>query len=413
MRKSSNNATPNLNLTRLDSYPIYDQFADLVYRFLPQIQIQMELLDQIETSPNNASLLYKIVQQIQGFHSIYLQSSLKTIDLKAILFQIAKANEIELKDDIILSKKGGLKTEIKQRRMSFAAMKYADADRLLTIDLLREMTDLDVLCSLNGYRLPYYNEKEGRGMYESFFDQYLKEILKITPNNEERKIFLLFQDVIYIVHIFTEFLISLLEVIFEILNLIKTRIKGAELTIDLKLNFKEIQSIQLENLTSCFQDPEKVFLTFRTRKLIRSISDVELGNVSWITKLESYDHALKDSLDLYKMNCNTFTNKINQLKFEHQDDNRIKGLLNDIIIFIAEIKDFISNLENPKTIYTEFFETGKELLKMLDNLEIQHPIKYGLTPRTGRSKIFNLSLSSSDNESPRSDKEGFLRNLKK
>ena len=420
MRKSG--TTPKLNLSIPDLsnlHQIYNNFLDLFQQLVPQLKMQMELLEQIETSSQNQSLLFKIIQQIQAFNSDYLKTSIGNIDLDQILSKISNKGEIEIREGMIFSKKGGLKTEtkvilkqeIKQRRMSFAAMKYADADRLLSKDSLKEMLDLDILCSLNGYRLPYYNEKEGRGMYESFFDIYLKEILDNAPQNSKRNLFLLLQEIIYIIHIFTEFLISLLEVFFEIINLIKTRIKGAELTIDLKLNLKEMTSIEWENLIACFTDSEKLFLSFRTRKLIRTISDVELGNVSWITKLESYDHALSDALDLYKMNCETFIQKINDLKVENEEDVQVRALLNDIYILIDEIRAFILSLANPKKTYLKFLNYGKELLQIFDQLEIQHPIKYGLTPRTNRNRIFNRSLGSSTS-SPRSDTES-PRNEKK
>ena len=146
------------------------------------------------------------------------------------------------------------------RRLSFVSTKYADTDEFITKSKLKEMSDLEYLFMLNAYRLPYCEKNDGRSMYESFFDQFIRLLVREDEFKDDDGFrYMVLQECVFIIHIFTEFTVSIIECIIEIVNVINTRIKTLSLNIDMKLNLREISEPIMDYIITCFNDENKIY----------------------------------------------------------------------------------------------------------------------------------------------------------
>ena len=427
--KLSLRQTPDLPDVAHDFHRLHESYLKSVVNLCSYIKNQLELIDviEIDAPTNNTSLLFRMIESTQSIDEKFIQKKLQNdeILLKQILDELVKMGEIDVKDGIIFSKRGKPKTvvgkvENNSRRISFANTKFFDGDQLLHVDRLKEMSDLDFLLSLNAYYLPYLNGSKNRSMYESFYNVFIQ---KLTEKGASIS-FTILQESIYMIYIVTEFTVAIVECILEIINIVNTRIKTAQLTTEVKLMFAEIDNPLLDHLMTIMDSTDKIYHEFKSKKLLTSTNDREVmrssKNVSWLTKVENYSEALANACELYKASCSAFQLKLDQLKDsvvsrvgggcegngEVEKEGELKGFLNNMIIYVNEAMQFINFVEKDGGAYNSSLSAGLQILKFLDLMEQKYPVKYGgvVTPRSARNGG-NTSNSSAE-ASPRSDIEG-------
>ena len=434
MRKSGTSRL-NLNLSNVDQEAVrkidekHDSFTGLANTMVPIIQYQLELLDNLElvskgSLNQNTSLLYKIVIELIGLDSRYLQS--RSYHFDNAIAAAVKRGEINCIEGIIFSKRGAPKNKIEEqsvRRMSFAATSYFDNTELLRVEALKQMTDLEFFFSMNGYHLPYATSTNRRSMYESFFNVFIEEVMALDAQNEklispERYLFQILQETIYSIHMITEYSVSVAECIIEMVTVVNTRLKGLSMDINLKLpNYSGASSPVLDHLLSCFHDENKVFPQFMTRKLLLAVNELKTtGPIDWLSKISNYGESLNDAIEgPYQQAAIGLERSIQSLRnglplnqmFEPDTNNEIKGdligvYLTDVELYVSEFKKFIILLGEEQSIYHQLYQSMIDLLEGLVILQQQYPVKYGghQTPRTPRSGN-GRSLTASPSSSPR------------
>jgi len=437
----------------------YSLLLEAVTEMGPNIRTQMEELDQFDVVYDdnakkninqNKSLLFNIATQVKELDGYFLKMKLREKNLDELLKELSGI--IDVKYDVIVSKTGApKKTSIEMfsdrnsernnekrnsekrasdrrnsitrpRRLSFVSTKYSDTDEFITKTRLREMSDLDYLFMLNAYRLPYCEKNDGRSMYESFFDQFIRLLVREDEFKDEDGFrYMILQECVFIIHIFTEFTVSIIECIIEIINVINTRIKTLSLNIDMNLNLREISEPIMDYIITCFNDENKIYYGFKNKKLVSAISDRDQeildgremskqnDNINWSSKISDYNKALEECEKLYTQNCIAFTQKIGELKTIRDDqDPRIASLLINIAVFIDNFHTFLTFTLQKGNPYRQMFYYAIEVFQVLESLQKRFPVKYGKTPRSGRSSRSGShpfyrtpSSNSIDLESPR------------
>lgn len=443
---------PSLNLSRLSTpdlevdtaRQIYDRLESVINHVVPLLKTQLDLLDDVDLGSDNASdenrsFLYSLVKQIEAFDSNFIRSKLSEEGmLEECLNNAQKRGEIDYGDGVIFARRGSRKTEVKKvaspvRRISFAATTFADNHSILHQSTLLEMTDLEYLFYLNGYHVPYSKSKNHRSMYESFISILVQVATEGEPfDSEEAACFQVLQECIFMIHIITEFTVSIIECILEIIRAVNARIKTIGLTIDQKLNLPELQHPTLEHLILCFNDERKIFAQFRKQKITGSQNELDgvtpgenslrFGNsgrdalrnsINWSSKINTYNRSLIDAVELYSINCSAFMDKVKALKadigrkFESEEGSksaRSEYFLSQVYIYVNELQSFMTTLATRDDLYIRMVDNSLELLDTLQSLENKYPVRYGLTPRK-RGSPLNRSRNSSATSSPRSDTE--------
>jgi len=422
----------NLSSISIDEEAVYDldqkheTFATCCKSLVLVIRHQLELLDDLEitgSKATNNSFLHKIVAEIVGFNSCYLQSQTAYFE-QAVAVSIKKG-EVDFRDGMFFSKRGGRKTNIEEksvRRMSFAATNYCDNTEILRLEKLKEMTDLEFLFSLNGYHLPYANSTSRRSMYESFFSVFINEVSTIAnqsaaPSGEDESpeaetaaayLFALLQESIYMLHSVTEYTVSIAECIFEMMSWVNPRLKSIPMSINLRLpTYTGASTPLFEHLTSCFTDENKIFSQFTKKRLITAINERGKDEIlDWKGRLDNYAHSLGDGLELYQSGCERFIESIRAYRkrwclrsitvgrsaggIESQSEvyrPDIEIYLTDVELYLDQTRRFILLLTEEQSVYRQFYRSAINLLDALNAVQEKYPIKYGgtVTPRNQKS----------------------------
>lgn len=397
------------------------------------IRHHLELSDNIETiecGSDNNSLLYKTVMELIALDSRYLQSQKKYFG--AAIEKTVKKGEADLRDGMIFSKRGARKTDIEAvsiRRMSFAATSYCDTTEILKVTRLAEMTDLEFLFSLNAYHLPYANSTPRRTMYQNFFDVFIREVVDLSATQhqqedeekiEEAHLFGILQETIYMLHMATEYTVSIVACIFEMIAWVNPRLKSIPMSINLKLPaYNGASSPLLDHLTRCFGDGNKVFNQFSKRRLIHAINELREDEIKdWKGRLQNYGHSLDDAFEPYIDGCDRFLDSVKKL---HQDrDTMFEGpgkedierrqeidvYLTDVELYIDQTRAFILLLSAEQSVYRQFYQSAIDLLDLVDRMQEKYPIRYGGSvtprgPRSPRTPPKPRSQTNSNNGSPR------------
>lgn len=410
----------------------YELLSGAFINTVPILKYQLDLVDDVDISSErdaNKSFLYYLVKQIEKLDSKYLISKIREDNLDELLDRDSVKREINIKENVILTKRGACTTNLEDiktiRRLSFGACMFNDSETILRKNKILDIKDdLTYLFTLNGYELPYSWSKIGRSMYEPFFSSLINEAL-LDDNFKTLDGFTynVLQECVYMLHLMTEFTVSIVECIMEIICMINNRIKTVSLVIDLKFNLKELFHPTFEHLLDCFRDERTVFYGFRKRKITGSKSELDRireelnGNIdnqliknsiNWSSKISDYNQSLIDAFQLYKNNCNTFSIKINELRetskiFDGEKANIVQLFLSGCFIYVNELYLFIKNLEQRESYYESLYNNGWNFLRTLEILERQYPIKYGITPRSEiespltRSRSNSISRSNSTN----------------
>lgn len=415
LMRTSRSAFPRLNLEAVDQEvvngldDVHQAFIQSVQDMAVPLRHQLELLDDLEVvakGTDNNSLLHKIVIEMVALNSCYLQGQVHHFD-QAIAMAVRKG-EIDHRDDMLFSKRGGRKTNIDERsirRMSFAATNYSDNTEILRTGKLAEMTDLEFLFSLNGYHLPYANSTARRSMYEAFFSVFVEAVTSSanrnseTAKSEQSYLFALLQETIYMLHTVTEYTVSITECIFEMVTWVNTRLKSVPMSINIKLpSYNGAISPLLDHLTGCFNDGNKIFAQFTKRKLITAINELRSEEMKdWKGRLQNYHSSLLDGFELYSDGCERFLNSIESYRQRRQETlqqengeysrrQEIDVYITDVQLYIDQTKKFILLLAAEQSVYRHFHQSAIDLLDMLAALQEKYPMRYGgVTPRNPKS----------------------------
>lgn len=406
---------------RTENFIHQERYLQATGKLSSYLMMQLDFMDITDLSSSTTfvgelklSFLAKTVEKIKDIDGNFVQSIMSDEPEKVenILQQLVQGKEIEIRDGIIFSKRGAPKnlpyvkeetrsrrssiSSIKEsRRISFASTKFFDGDLFLTVSRLQKMSDLDFLMSLNGYHLPFYEDSTSeRSMYEYFFSSFLDNLIgKLHVKNENGDVlscqeygYLVLQECIFQIHMVTEFWISTIECILEIVSIINVRI---ELT-------KRGSGVSLTSLKEAFCDDNKIFNDFKSRKLLKSVVEDDqwkdrtksLGaKDSSLQKIEKYSEALYDALKLYAMNCSAFLTKLSELRdigkkqldaweilgdlqsprqWEQDQYIRLVSFINDVIIYIGQFESFLKDVENDEGFYETTLSCGLSFLKELE-----------------------------------------------
>lgn len=435
------NKSLRLSIATSSEFPEQQELRDSFRRLnanlnnvLPVMLTKLELLDQLDLGTgHNNSLLFDIVNQLKSLDQTYLSSKWKSCNQSALTAKLIKLGEVDIQDGLVFSKRGARKTEIMTskmtnmeapRRMSFAATKYRDASDIFHILSLETMTDLQWIFYLNAYYLPYCGLTEGRSMYEHMISTLMKDLtMDERYQTRQAVVFKVLQETICPLHIMVEFTVSLVECVLEMITLINGRIKTAPLNIGQNLDLPDFNHPTWEHLMACFQSNDKIYHSFRKRKLLLSANNGDSsrgGDISWTSKISDFHEGLLDALDLYDLNCKTFAVTLRGLKIEISDFRQIE--VGEGLVQLSKAEDFVSkililNIELQNLIeffrqgvYEEFYQSSYDILELLEQLQEKYPIVYGgtVTPRTLRPIPLRKSSAS---DSPRnSDTEGSKNN---
>lgn len=422
-------------LTKLQD--TYEEYNSSLSRMAKCLKEKLELLDS--ENGDGISLYSTLIQNLKSLDGTYIQSRLhdKT-KLRHIWTKLVAANEVQLNNNQIIVvrwqnkpetdstkplktsnplNKHSDKSTTRPRRISFASIKVYDADKILTTEELFSMTDLKFLFSLNGYHLPGCDSTKERGIYEHFFDRFLQLLLEDSTSLKGNKsihggnfkydsleeyVYLVLQETIFMLHTIVELFVNVIELLLEMINFIQLRIKTASSVTCLKIVLHETADPVLTFVMTNFSDPERAFVDFSSQKLIRSassrkssldpsdktISD-EKPDSEWTAKLVEYSIVLNDAIEIYEGNCQQCLNSLESLKdrgavslFKEdtvQASNKLeatRGFCNNIVVFIGEFQSLLKQLRDGP-LYRDFLDRSLTLLRLFDEVEASHPVKYG------------------------------------
>jgi hypothetical protein len=446
-----------------ETYEDYNVSLSLMAKCLKE---KLELLDS--ENGDGISLYSTLIHNLKSLDGTYIQSRLRdTSKLRHIWTKLVAANEIQLNENqiIIVRWQGNpsidskpLKTSNpldmnsdkhptgRPRRISFASIKVYDGDKILTTEELAAMTDLKFLFSLNGYHLPGCDSTKERGIYEHFFDRFLKLVLEDSRSLKGNKsmhgsnfqydsleeyVYLVLQETIFMLHTIVELFVNVIELLLEMINFIQLRVKTASSVTSLKVILHDSADPVLTFVMTNFTDPERAFVDFASQKLIKGLSkqsaplpaDKPSGNGSrkgsddridseWTARILEYSAVLEDAIDIYEENCQQCLTSLSSLKdrgavslFKSDTTSSkleaTKGFCNNIIVFIGEFQSLLKQLKTGP-VYREFLDGSLTLLRMFDGLETSHPTKYGsLRKSMNSSSRSSPSTPRSTESSPR------------
>lgn len=416
-------------LTRLQD--TYENYHAALGNFAPLLKEKLELLDS--DNGDGICLYTTLIDNLKQLDGTYIQDLLKD-DLprfRLIFTKLVMANEVQLDGNKIIVVRGtpkALRQESKisvptsvpeistskkptrpPRRLSFPSLKVYDGDKILTTEDLLRMTDLKYLFSLNAYHLPGCDSTKERGIYEHFFDNFLKLVLQepssnleiVKPETIDGYVYLILQETIFMLHTVVELFVNVIECLLEMVTFMQLRIKTASSMTTLRVSLREPSNPVLAFVILNFNDPERAFVDFATRKLIKPNGRQD---TEWISKFSGYAAMLTDAIELYDVQCDDCVENLKRLKdrgavsfFSHHDAavsaklNLARAFCNNIMVFIGEFKNLLKHLrEGP--LYRDFCQQALTLLRLFDDIETVHPVKYG---RSRRSSVSALNRSGS------------------
>lgn len=383
----------------------YSQSAGKLLSYLiMQLNFMDTIEDQYVGSPrecydsNAISFLAGIIEKIKEIDGTLVQSKIISSEenFKKILDELVINGDIDIRNGLIFSKSGIPKTDVnvesRDRRISFISTKFFDGDRLIKVTDLKEMTDLDFLMFLNGYHLPFL--KTGtpkRSMYEKFFNEFLNKILgKLDLEKSHLSCgeygYIILQECIFQIQMITEYWISVIQCVTEIMSIIYNQIKILDTGTEISFNF----------LKETFDAEDKIFKNFNSKKLLKSVAirtscEGILVDDKYSTRIEKYSEALNEAIELYMMNSSTFLIKLDQMKevgkkycespreWEQQRYSKIISFMNDVIVYIDQFEKFLRDVKDEKGLYEVASKSGLDFLQELGmNSKTITPPKKGM-----------------------------------
>lgn len=357
------------NATSFREFPEKDQLQNLqaslvrtLAKTVPLLKSQLELLDDVDISESqplssnsvklgrsdNGSLFYSLATRVEDLDACYLQNKLKGLDFDKFLAKMQRIGNVDIRDGLIFTRTGARKTDIRTsgiRRLSFAATTFNDTSAFLNKNKLLEMTDLQYLFYLNAYYVPYLGLSEGRSMYQTFFGVAVSNLLEGDDLHSPAGFgFHVLQEAIYPIQMVTEYTVSLIECILEIVTVINTRIRTSSTSIEQRLDLTVLKDPALEHILECFNSEHKVYASFKKRKILSAIRETDAvspksdcspekrdqlltssGNeinlrerekqsINWRSKIRDYHQALLSAVDAYKVQCEVFLEQLHELK---------------------------------------------------------------------------------------------------
>jgi hypothetical protein len=355
--------------TSFREFPEKEQLQDLqaalvrtLAKTVPLLKSQLELLDDVDISESqpsssnsvklgrsdNGSLLYSLATRVEDLDACYLQNKLKGLDFDKFLAKMQRIGNVDIRDGLIFTRTGARKTDIRTsgiRRLSFAATTFNDTSAFINKNKLLEMTDLQYLFYLNAYYVPYLGLSEGRSMYQTFFGVAVSNLLEGDDLQSPAGFgFHVLQEAIYPIQMVTEYTVSLIECILEIVTVINTRIRTSATSIEQRLDLSMLKDPALEHILECFNSGDKVYASFKKRKILSAIRETDAvspksdrspermslprvgsGNevnlrerekqvINWRSKIRDYHQALLSAVDAYKIQCEVFLEQLQELK---------------------------------------------------------------------------------------------------
>tara|TARA_R110002072_G_scaffold45565_4_gene126742 strand:+ start:26365 stop:27804 length:1440 start_codon:yes stop_codon:yes gene_type:complete len=366
----------------------------------PLVENQLNLFDETnitddqKSNGEKKSLTYVIAEGMKKMNSNYLSSILTPGRLQVFLDDILSDNRYIISGNDIIPAK-----HEQSKQYDVVRTIYVDSDDpFLKIDDLYTMSDLEWLSNINAYQVCYSGCKLGRTRYEYFFGPLIEFLVKEDDTNYENMMFQVLQDTSPYLHLVSEYTISIIEMLIQLVAMTNSRIKTSPLTIRLDLRLNAIDHEIFTHASECFKDPNKIFHSFKTGKITRveSKSDLaSLESISWTDKIEMAHSNMMTALDSYDMMVDLMLNEIVDLKSRlNNKDWKDEGLLEihvaEVSILIIELQNFISTIRNSPSGYLKLFANMEKLLSILDELEKEYPMIYGeyttTNPRTPRSQ---------------------------
>ena len=384
----------------------YSQSAGKLLSYLiMQLNFMDTVEDQYVGSPrhcynsNAISFLAGIIKKIKDIDGTFVQSKILESDekFKKILDELIGNKEIEIKNELIFSKSGNPKKGLDidpgdRRRISFISTKFYDGDRLIKVTDLKEMSDLDFFMFLNGYHLPFYkNSTPQRSMYEKFFNEFLNKLLgKLDLENNDLSCgeygYIVLQECIFQIQMITEYWISVIQCVTEIMSIIHNQIKMMDTGAEISFDF----------LKETFDAEGKIFKNFNSKKLLKSIAERTscegiLVDDKYSTRIKKYSEALNEAIELYLMNSSIFLVKLGQMKevgkkycespreWEQERYSKIISFMNDVIVYIDQFDKFLRDVNDKEGLYEVASRSGLEFLQDLEmNSKPVTPPKKGM-----------------------------------
>lgn len=366
----------------------------------------MSLFDDInvETKSENKSLLFTMISFINNADGDYVKTQINTRkeEFDAKIAEIIAEHHVSIIDGVIIASAGAPKkpliTEGRIRRVSFVSTNYGDNNRPLRMADVMEMNDLAFLFSLNGYRLPYTASHSQRSMYERFFHALISKFIDKDeiPEDHEAYRFHVLKETIYNLHTMCELYVDILECIFEMASVIQSRIKTASSNIDKKVILEQFSCPIFEHYFACLNSDDKAFSAFKRRKLTSSISCEEERQVkeerkslskssnarytptlTWLQKIEAYVDVLSGTVEMYSLTSERC--RENVLNLRRTQETQIEGFCNNVISFIFSFDKLLKDTFRDNSLFQRFLESGRGLLRFIDELEKRYPMKYGST----------------------------------
>lgn len=361
------------------------QFFRDVGELCTLIRVQMETLDNVNDGDSSHGFLFRLVENLKTLDESSVKTLLEENEdlLKEVSMTLVMNKEIEVRDGFVFSRRGGAKLlqnldHERRRRQSFTSTAFSDQDALLRLDKVKEMTDLNFIFSLNGYHLPYCESSKQRSMYEWFFSSFLHEVHSKFP---EPPIFKLMQESIMTIYIVSELCVDLLECLFEIISMVRTKLKEVDMNSSSDSERERprtprimFDATLLEHLQRCFQASDKVFNKFRSRKLLNSIASE--ADETWLVKFDNYKEAILEAVFVHKASCYALSTSIQDLRSTRGGRPPLKpeaaAFCNDLIIYIDSYNDFL-NLFEEKNFGRRTLLVAREALIQLESEQAKSP----------------------------------------
>lgn len=385
-----------------------DDYTTALSEFCPFIKNQLDIIDNVDSDVADAkpTLLQELIVTIQSLDCNFVGGVIQDHpeEFQETLDTIVENKEATIKDGLIFMTRSAKKPSnghiegLKQRRQSFFNTKFSDGHRLLRVNDIKTMTDLQFLFSLNGYYLPYCDCSKDRSMYEGFFSSFLRILIDKSGvdindkhGTQSAYTYLILQECIPFLNIATELCINFVECLLEIITVINTRIKTAHLSINKKINLRTVDIPLLNHIITEFGNPQKLFNLFKSHKLTSSVNN-ERGalkeSVDWTSKVDGYTEALRGALDIYIMNCDSYLARIKE--FKSGRDVKIENFCAQAMIYILEFKNFLMMIKSRNNPYRKMINEGYKVLHTIDKMQARYPVKYG-AKASPRSKSQNAS----------------------
>lgn len=357
------------------------------------VKIEMSTFDTLDDVPRpNDSYLFQLI------------AKLKELDESTVKVALSKNPEIFLRPEIqreanirdgrIFTKRGSPKKSVdenveRRRRQSFAATNYSDVEIILTTEGVKEMTDLNMLFSMNAFFLPYCESKRQRSMYEHFFNTLVEEAQKLDGTKTS---FMILQDSIMIIQSVSEAWMNNIELILNLIQLAYLRIKThngvMRSTASCSMLHEEQSSGNdtLVELTKLLQSETKIFKMIGTGKLLE-VEGKKCDGLKLDINVEPWLDRLKGQIEALEMSHETDEITIETgLKTIAKYDKNVAFIAN-LRVFVETFSVFKSRLRSNNDVFSTFVKVVTTMFKSFDHDEKEMLTKYESPRKSPKQKM--------------------------